>query len=235
MPLRPSGVGGSGAFLVLADDGRRYWCKPLNNLQSPRVTITEQIVARLGALISAPVCEPRLVRLDAIAGWEFRPGTGRLVEVGWAHGSVAVDPALETRSLEHRAEDDNRKRHSGIYALCDWLAGSDVQWLYATDQDNAYYSHDHGFFLTGPDWTTASLAGARDGNFAISVPPDGLDPAALAAYADALEAVTREGIEAELSKLPLDWPVSEEELLAVRDFAEHRVAPTVGRLRGLLA
>lgn len=235
MPLRPSSVGGSGAFLVLADDGRRYWCKPLNNMQSARVTITEQIVARLGALIGAPVCEPQLVRLDAIAGWEFRLGTGRVVEPGWSHGSVAVDPALETRSLEHRPEDDNRRRHSGIYALCDWLAGSDVQWLYATDEDNAYYSHDHGFFLTGPDWTIASLDAAKDGNFAISVPPDGLDPEALVAYADALEALTREGIEAEVSKLPAEWPVSDEELVAVRDFAEHRAGPAAGRLRALLA
>jgi hypothetical protein len=24
------------------------------------------------------------------------------------------------------------------YALCDWLLGSDAQWLYALDEDNAY-------------------------------------------------------------------------------------------------
>src|SRR5919204_567616 len=43
-PLGPSAGGGSGAFLVLADDGRRYWCKTTNNLQDPRVPANEQIV-----------------------------------------------------------------------------------------------------------------------------------------------------------------------------------------------
>jgi hypothetical protein len=64
MPLRPSTAGGSGSFLVLADDGRRYWCKSLNNFQGPRIPITEQIVGRLAALIGAPVCELQLVNLD---------------------------------------------------------------------------------------------------------------------------------------------------------------------------
>lgn len=45
----------------------------------------------------------------------------------------------------------------------------------------------------------------------------------------------REEIEAELSKLPADWPVSDGELVAVRDFAEHRAGPAAQRLRGLLA
>lgn len=47
LPLRASMVGLSGAFLVLGDD-ERYWCKPLNNFDHPRVPVTEQIVARLG-------------------------------------------------------------------------------------------------------------------------------------------------------------------------------------------
>ena len=40
------------------------------------------------------MCEGQLVKLDAIAGWEFRPGSGRGVETRWAHGSVAVDPGI---------------------------------------------------------------------------------------------------------------------------------------------
>jgi len=61
MPLRPSSAGGSGSFLVLADDRRRYWCKSRNNFQGPRISITEQIVGRLAALIGAPACEVALV------------------------------------------------------------------------------------------------------------------------------------------------------------------------------
>lgn len=235
MPLRASSAGGSGSFLVVADDGRRYWCKSLNNFQGPRIPITEQIVGRLATLIGAPVCEVALVELDAIVGWEFRPGSGRLVEPGWAHGCVALDPAIETRSLDHRTDDDNRRRHGGIYAACDWLAGSDVQWLYGVNEDNAYYSHDHGYYLTGPDWTQTSLAAGRDADYALSIPPGQLDDGELTRLADALDALTREDIEGELSKLPGSWPVDDSELDAVADFVDHRRGPVAARLRAILA
>lgn len=235
MPLRPSSAGGSGSFLVLADDQRRYWCKSLNNFQGSRIPVTEQIVGRLAAAINAPACEVALVGLDAIAGWEFRPGSGRFVEPGWAHGSVAVDPAMETRGLDHRTDDDNRRRHCGIYALCDWLAGSDVQWLYGVAEDNAYYSHDHGYYLTGPDWTEASLAAGRDAPYTLSIPPGQLDDAELSRLADALDGLTRQDIGGELSKIPSDWPVTDGELDAVAAFVDHRRGPVAARLRGMVA
>ena len=235
MPLRQSPAGGSGSFLILADDQRRYWCKSLNNFQGERVAVTEQIVGRLATLIGAPACEVALVGLDQIVGWEIRPGTGRLVEPGWAHGSAAVDPAIETRSLDHRVDDDNRRRHCGIYAMCDWLAGTDVQWLYGVDADNAYYSHDHGHYLTRPAWTEASLAGGRDVPYALSIPPDHLDRAELTRLADALDALTRQDIETELSKLPGDWPVTDAELDAVAAFVDHRRGSAAARLRAMVA
>lgn len=235
MPLRASSAGGSGSFLVLADNQRRYWCKSLNNFQGPRISVTEQIVGRLATLIGAPACEVALVTLEAIVGWEFRPGSGRLVEPGWAHGSVALDPAVETRALEHRTDDDNRRRHCGIYALCDWLAGSDVQWLYGLAEDNAYYSHDHGFYLTGPDWTEASLTAGRDVPYMPSIPVDQLDGAELTRLADALEGLTPQDIEGELSKLPGDWPVTDSELDAVADFVDYRRGPVAARLRAVVA
>ena len=73
--LQQSSSGGSGAFLGLADDGYRYWIKPLNNAQGQRVPITEQIVGRAGKLVGGPTCEVRTITItDAFAGWEFRPG-----------------------------------------------------------------------------------------------------------------------------------------------------------------
>jgi hypothetical protein len=234
MPLRPSSAGGSGSFLLLADDGCRYWCKSVNNFQGGRIPITEQIVSRLANLIGAPACDARLVDVTPIAGWEFRPGTGRLIEPGWAHGSTAVEPVIETRSLDHRGDDDNARRQAGIYALCDWLAGGDVQWLYCLAEENAYYSHDHGFYLTGPAWTTASLTAARDTPFPLSAPADRLDHDELERLAGALERLPREDIDVELSKLPTDWPVTDGELDAVADFAYGRRDAVAARLRAAL-
>jgi hypothetical protein len=234
MPLRASMVGVSGAFLVLADDDERYWCKPLNNFDHPRVPVTEQIVARLGALIGAPVCEGRLVRLDEIVGWEFRPGSGRPVDAGWAHGSRAIDPGLETRTLAHRTDDDNRSRQAGLYALCDWLLGSDVQWLYALDEDNAYYSHDHGYYLGGPGWNIESLRARANEPAPLSIPSVGLDPDELNRLAGALEGMTRAMIEDALSGLPADWPVSVGELESLAVVLDGRRAPVAARLRAMV-
>lgn len=229
LPLRASTGGSAGSFLLAADDGRRYWCKTLNNLQSPRVPITEQIVARLGRLIEAPVCEPELVLLDGVEGFEFRPG--HRVEPGWAHGSLAVDPALEVRELRDRSDDDNRRRHAGLFALHDWLAGDDAQWLYDTAADNAYFSHDHGFYLTGPDWTEISLGQQIGADFSLTVDPAGLDPGELTRLAERLEALNKDEIEAEISSLPAGWPVGEGELQAVADFADARRGSVAQRLR----
>jgi len=221
--------------MVLGDDSERYWCKSLNNFQSVRLPITEQIVGRLGDLIDAPVCRCRVVSLDEIVGWEIRQGTGRLVEVGYAHGSRAVEPTLETRELKFRGDDDNRRRHCGLYALCDWLYCGDPQWLRATDEDNAYYSHDHGFFLTGLDWTRESLANCGTNQGPITLVADQLDPDELGRLADALEGLTLDDVENAISGLPTSWPVSDDELAAVAQFADIRKAPVAARLRSLVA
>lgn len=232
LPLRASTGGSAGSFLVIADNQRRYWCKPVNNLQSSRVPVTEQIVGRLGALLGAAVCEPALIRLDGLAGYEFRPG--HFVEPGWAHGSAAVDTVLETRALDDRAADDNRCRHAGFFVLHDWLAGSDAQWLYDTAADNMYFSHDHGFYLTGPDWTAGSLASGVAEDFSLAGDATGLDPTEVGRLAEVLEALSKEDIDAEVSKLPASWPVTDEELAAVADFAEQRRGPVVARFRTLV-
>lgn len=234
MPLRPSTAGSSGSFMVLGDNEVRYWCKSLNNFQSPRLPVTEQIVGRLGKLIEAPVCECTLIALDEIAGWEIRPGTSRLVEPGYAHGSRAIEPTLETRELKFRSDDDNRRRHCGLYALSDWLYCGDLQWLRATDEDNAYYSHDHGFFLTGLEWTKDSLAACGADQGPITLDSNQLDAAELNRLGDALEALSRADIEDAISGLPTSWPVSDEELAAVAQFADMRKSAAASRLRALV-
>jgi hypothetical protein len=233
LPLRRSTQGVSASFLVHAGDGRDYWCKAINNPASPRVPTNEQLAARVGLLLGVAVCVPQLVRLDGIAGWEFRPGL--FVQPGWAHGSLALDPAIETRSLDHRGDDDNHRRHAGFYALMDWLHGGDSQWLYAPNDQNAYSSHDHGhFFPGGPNWTIDLLNQHRDIAAAVGFPAAGLDPQELERLAANLEAITAAQIEAEVAKIPAGWPVTDAELDAMVDFLDHRRAPAARRLRTLL-
>jgi len=106
LPLAPSPAGGSGTFLSEASDRRRWWVKPQNNLQGPKVIVTEFVVASAGRLIGAPVCEVAAVAIpEELAGWEFRPGAH--LEPGLAHASLAVNDAQEARTLEYRGRNDN--------------------------------------------------------------------------------------------------------------------------------
>ncbi|HEX7292084.1 MAG TPA: hypothetical protein VF250_13240 [Conexibacter sp.] len=233
MAMRRSTHGVSGSFMVRADDSGDYWCKVTNNPTSPRIPINEQIAGRLGIAIGVSVATPALVRLDSLAGWEFHPGLH--VEPGWAHGCVAVSGAFETRSLGHRNDDDNRRRHAGFYALMDWLAGADQQWLYSGTAHNAYFSHDHGhFFPGGPNWTPAALAAVGTADRTLAVPPDGLDEAEVARLADAIGAISKDEIDAVMSNIPAEWPVGDDELAALSNFLEARQQPVAERLRSLL-
>lgn len=233
LPLRAAGHGASASFLVRADDGRDYWCKAVNNPSSTRIPTNEQVVGRLATIIGVAVPELMLVDITGIAGWEFSPG--RTVEPGWAHGSTPVEACVETRDLQHRTDNDNRVRHVGFYALMDWFAGGDQQWLYSGIEQNAYYSHDHGhYFPGGPNWTPAALQATSTSAVSLGVPAADLDDAEVARVADAIERVSRGEIDAELSKIPADWPVDDAQLEALAAFIEAREGPAAARLRALV-
>lgn len=136
-PIDASGYSWGGPFRAIASDGRDYFVKCLNACPSGEEAslVIETIVARAGALIKAPICTTTLIRVpEAIAGWE--PRRGRPIQAGLAHASLALDRVEEGRpNLNWRAQDDNRHRHVGVYALYDWCFGWDQQWLYDIDND----------------------------------------------------------------------------------------------------
>lgn len=234
-PLGQTGAGGSSPFLVRASDGRRYWCKALNNPQGSRVPVNDQIVARLGRLVGIGVCEPMLVEIPSdLVGHVYQQGLA--LEAGWVHGSLAVEGVTETRVLGHHTDDENRKRHAGFVALHDWLVGGDDQWLVSGDEENKYYSHDHGHYFSqhgGPNWTAEALR--QDASAPVPLPgadPQHLDQAEMSRLADGLEALTPEEIAEELANIPSSWPVTDEELEAVVGFADQRRTGVATRLRG---
>lgn len=232
-PVGPSPRGGSGAFLGIASDRRRYWIKALNNGQGPKVPTTEQIVGRVGRLIGAPTCEVNAILIPrSLAGWEFRPG--RPLERGIAHASLAVgDTVEEIRDLRHRSEDMNAIRHVGYIALYDWCWGGDVQGLVELTADKRFHSHDHGWFLppTGPDWDVASLRNNADAAHPYPGDVAGVDLLAVAAVAGALEGITRETLAIALASIPRVWPVDDAELEEVGAFLECRAPAVAARLR----
>jgi hypothetical protein len=232
-PLVPSPSGGSGTFLAVTSDRQRWWVKPQNNLQGPRVIVAENVVGRVGALIGAPVCEVAVVIIpEELVGWEFRPGAK--LEAGLAHASLAVSDAQELRQLEYRDRDDNHRRHAGVFALYDWCWGADDQWLHCESDDRKLYSHDHGMYLPdGPAWSEASLLAQVDEAHPLGYTARGLDADALIGFADRIETISREEIAKIMSSVPASWPASDGELEALGFFLERRAPAVAARLRAL--
>lgn len=232
MPLQQSKAGGSGCFLARLSNNERWWVKPTNNGQGPKVVVTEHIVAKAGELIEAPVCKVDVVWIpEELVGWEFRPG--HKLQQGFAHARMHVEDALESRQIAHWERDDNAYRYVGIAALYDWCWGGDPQWLHSQSQDRKVYSHDHGWYLpeVGPSWDAAALLKRLNEPHPLPGLPNRLDPKAAEVFADRLAQVTRSDLAAILRTVPSSWDVTDEELATVGYFLEVRAQAVSARLR----
>lgn len=231
-PLQRSSRGGSGSFLGVANDGKRYWVKTLNNGQHPRVCVTEQIVGRIGLLIGAPTCPVRTIELPAeVTGWEFM--RDKRLEVGIAHASGETPTAIETNQLDRRTDDDNSSRHAFILALYDLCWGGDCQWLVNVNAENAYWSHDHGWYLppTGPTWTEAALSREIAQPHMHSDDGKNLSVDAVKYVSARLRELSKSDLVAALSTIPSTWPVTDSELEAVGHFVLSRATSVADRLK----
>jgi hypothetical protein len=231
--LQPSPNGVSGSFMAVGSDGQEWWVKPPGQPDLDKALVTEFVVGRVGTLIGAPTCRNALVLVTTeFAGWTYRPG--RVLREGLGHGTLHVPDAIEKRpTLEYRQDDDNRRRHVGIFALYDWCWGSDEQWLHRTSEDMTTYSHDHGWYLPPPgrSWSIADLEAHVDLPHPLGQETAGLSWAAVQDVSSALDKVDRQALAGILRQVPEEWPVSDSELEALGWFLERRAAVVATRLR----
>jgi hypothetical protein len=239
-PVASAGGTWSGPFRATASDGYDYFVKSLDTTPPGEGAslAVEFIVAEVGRLIGAPVCRTSLIRIpQAIAGWEPRPGMP--LRAGLAHASRALERADEQGRprLAARAQDDNRRRHVGVYALYDWCCGADAQWLYDLDHDRTLYSHDHGLYLPPAGkggWTIPDLVASAGAPSELPDPRDGLSPMAINQVAAALDAVDRANLVSIMNRVPIFWPVADDELETLGWFLEHRAPVVAQRLRAVV-
>ena len=227
--------GGCLPFKALGSDGRVYWIKMLENGQSPRVPVTEQIVSQCSSLIDAPVCETSLISIPADFDGDVLDN-GTVIRGGVAHASLDLGNCSFDKWYEpqHRLRDDNRRRHVGYFAMFDWCWGNDMQWLYDLTDDWKTYSHDHGHFLPdSPDWTTASLEKSVHIAHEIGTDGENLDDNELQRVIRRLDQVSRDELAQILSRIPVGWPVTDSELETVGWFLEVRSTDVATRLRQL--
>jgi hypothetical protein len=199
-------------ILVRCDDGREYVVK---GSQAGRMLVNDHLVAKLGALLGAPVPEVELVAItpDLIAAQTEMSH----MTAGLAHGSRFIPNCHD--GGQH-ASPENRGRFARLAVLFGLVGASDHQYLHQNDPPHLVYSVDHGHFLPcGPEWTAQSLeqAGPASPDDSV-VQTHQVTPDELAGAAVALEQVTDDAIVDIVGGLPSTWGVDEDDRLAMVAF-----------------
>ncbi|MBB3750822.1 hypothetical protein FHT44_003317 [Mycolicibacterium sp. BK634] len=198
--------------------------------------MAEWVVASLGSAIGAPVCETALVEIpDALLPCEFAPGCALVAGVGCASRDLGGTPLEIRDNLDHRSDDDNRRRHAGVFALVDWFYGDDLQWLLDTSDDWTIHSHDHGWYLppAGPTWTPAGLRSTVGTPGQTIGDSAGLDLAELDRLANAIEAVSDAVIVDVLAAVPEGWGIPTDDLDCIGWYLAERRSAVASRLRSI--
>jgi hypothetical protein len=144
--------------ILECNDGREYVVKGQN---AGRQIVNEQIVARLGLLLGAPIPETKIVEIpDELIKLEKKLAH---IHSGTAHGSLYLRDTYFDRCLIATSEDVNRLRLALLAVLYGWAGANDQQYLFTNKPPRLIYSIDHGhFFPNSPNWTANDLATAQN-------------------------------------------------------------------------
>ncbi len=202
------------ALVIEVQEQERYVIK---GAQIGRPIVTDQIVARLGQALQAPVGEPALIEIseDLIALDEqmshFIPGL--------THGTRYIPNCQDARDLRYLAKShkENRKRLALLALLYGWAIAYDHQFLIRTSSPCLVYAMDHGLFLPGRDaWTVTHLKEAG---------PPQLDPfiqhqlnftvGEVSSALEHLQNVSTDNILRAVASPPVEWGITIEERAAL--------------------
>lgn len=139
--------------LLKCNDGREYVVK---GQQAGRQIVNDQITARLGFAIGAPVGEPKIVEVSA----ELIAIEPRLSHIpsGTAHATLFIPDCRDDCGLIATSEPENRSRFVLLAVLYGWVYANDIQFIFKKNPPRLVYSVDHGhFFPGGPNWTERDL------------------------------------------------------------------------------
>lgn len=200
--------------------------------QAGRQVINDQIVARLGQALGAPVAEPRIVEISAEL-LELGPAFDYL-KPGTAHGVVFIPDCSDDREyIKYTQEPRNRSKFALLAVLYGWVYAQDHQLIYTKKMPHDVFSVDHGFFFyLGPNWSIQSLAKAPPANLDSQIAnkakftPEELQPAF-----GALASINEEMIVKAIASVPLDWEITIEERIALIEYLLRRQEELLGSFR----
>lgn len=203
--------------LVKCNDGNEYVIK---GQQAGRQIVNDQIVARLGLAIDAPVGEPRIVDVTDLAAIEQRLSH---IAPGTAHGTRFISDCLDEYTLIATSEPDNRPRFARLSVLYGWVFANDWQFLFKKHPPRLIYSVDHGhFFPDGPDWSEETLLAAPRAELAPCFEDCYLTREEIGEALQALEAVTEEKIIQAVSSPPDEWGLTMGERVTLVEYLTRR-------------
>lgn len=201
--------------LLECDDNNNYVVK---GQQAGRQIVNDQLVARLGKLLKAPVGKPEIIFIEQEL-IDINPKNLNSFKAGKAHGTLWIEDCRDEYTLIATDVPENRSRLVLLATLYGWTCANDHQFLFKRNPPRLIYSVDHGhFFPNGPNWSIEDLLKAspacldfyfNDCNFT----PDELNHA----Y-QKLIAITEEQLIEIISVIPIEWNFTIEKRVAIMEY-----------------
>jgi hypothetical protein len=198
-------------------DGNEYIVK---GKQAGRQIINDQVVARLGQVMNAPVGEPCLVEISQDL-LDLEPEFSYLA-TGIAHATKFIPNCSDDHGEFLFANSSaNHSRFASLAVLYGWIYADDHQFLCENQSPRLVYSVDHGhFFVGGPDWTSEHLSIYVD-----PAQPDHLlvrncklNNEDLIPALAALERISEQTIVQVVGGVPEEWGISIDERLTLVEY-----------------
>lgn len=209
----------SSPVLVECDDGNPYVIKCRTYT---RGVIADQLIARLGRVVVAPVAVATLVEVPK----ELVVNEPRMAHIrpGIAHGTLWIPDCSEREGYLHTDVRENRERYARLAVLFGWTEADDRQFIFGNDPPHLVYSVDHHqFFPDGVNWTVASLDGAGRAEFDSEVIVEcSLGTEELSSAAIPLGRATDDVVRESVAALPESWDLAAEEVEALMAFLVRR-------------
>lgn len=204
--------------LLACTDGQTYMVK---GQQAGRQIVNDQIVARLGMILGAPVGKPQLIDIPREL-IEIEPKLSHIPS-GISHGSLFIPGCSDQFELIATSEQGNRGRLALLAVLFSWIVPNDWQFLFSNNPPRLIHSVDHGhFFPNGPNWDIDSLSNEQPPYLPSCFKNCRLTAEEIAEALDALKAITFEQLVKAVAMPPKEWGLTMDERIQLIHYLSNR-------------
>ncbi len=204
-------------ILLQCEDSQNYMVK---GQQAGRQIVNDQIVARLGECLGAPVGRAKIIEITDLVAIEPKMAD---IAPGTAHGTGWIEQCFDSYTLIATSEEENRLRLMLLAILYGWVEANDHQFLFNASPPRLIHSVDHGhFFPKGPDWTIADLASASPARLDPYFVECHFTPDQMSQGRQSLARITHENLVQVVASPPDQWGITMKERVALVEYLSQR-------------